>query len=162
MADLASVVGSDVERALFPQQELLGLPPLPETRRGEIERRRAGRPVGARNKRSEDAARVAVERFGDPLLHQVAIATMPTEELAARLGCDPLEAAELQQRAAATCLPYLHSRKPLAVDVRNHRVVHLTIVDPLAPPAAPGEASEVEIVDVLEYQAVSEGDDAAL
>jgi hypothetical protein len=148
---------------MFPQAELLGLPDMPASKAASVERRRAGRPPGSRNRRDEDAARVAVERFGDPLLHQVAIATMDVEELASRAGCTVLEAMVEKRLAAMAVLPFLHSKRPLAVDVTNRRVVHLTIVESSSEVGeASTEALEAHVVESLEYQHVSEGESDAV
>lgn len=162
MPDLDTVGAEQVDR-LMPRQELLGLPELPpgDTRAERIARR-AGRPPGARNKRVEDAAQAAIAHFGDPLLRQVAIATMDTEELALRLGCDPLEAVIEQRLAAATVLPFLHSKRPLAVDVSTRRFVYLTIQDGSVTTEQIAEDATARVLQRLEYQEVSEGDDATV
>ncbi len=157
MPDLAEVAAERVADALMPQGDLLGLPPMPTTKAEVAARaaqRRAGRPPGSRNRRMEDAARTAIEAFGEPLLRQVAVATMDAEELAARMGCTVLEAIQEQRLAAVAVLPYLHSRRPLAVDVTQRRMVHLTILDPAAPPDA---ASPDLVVQVMDYQGVDDG-----
>lgn len=163
MADVAatSVVADDVRRALFPQAELLGLPAMPERQGEAVARRKAGRPPGARNRRDEDVARLLVERFGDPLAHLVAVATMDTEELALRLGCTTLEAAQEKRLAAQVAMPFLHSRMPVRVDVANHRVVHLTIQDAECAPHR-GDTLEGVVTEVVEYQQVDGGEDATL
>lgn len=110
--------------------ELLGFPAtveagLLEARRAEVVRR-GGRPAGARNKRLDEIARQVRERFGDVLLRQAAVATMPLADLVA-LGLKPLEALQEQRLSAATILPYIEQRRPLAVDVTGRQVVHLDI-----------------------------------
>jgi hypothetical protein len=116
---------------LLPLQEqlgdLLGMPEgLPALQQLREARRKGGRPAGARNKRLDEIARQVRERFGDVLLRQVAVATMPLADLMA-LGLKPGEALAEQRLSAATVLPYLEQRKPLAVDVTGRQVVHLTI-----------------------------------
>lgn len=120
---------------VLPVQECLGeLLGFPEDRpalqqlqaRREAEARKGGRPPGARNKRLDEIARQVRERFGDPLLRQVAVATMPLADLLA-LGLKPAEALAEQRLSAATVLPYLEQRKPLAVDVTGRSVVFLDI-----------------------------------
>jgi hypothetical protein len=158
MPDLESVAAERVDEVM-PRQELLGLPDLPLSN-GGVERiaRRAGRPPGSRNRRMEDAAATAITHFGDPLLRQVAIATMDTEELALRLGCSALEAVVEQRLAAAAVLPFLHSRKPIAVDLRDHRVVHLRLnLDGQAPAQQAAAATVARVVERLEYQEVNDG-----
>ena len=148
MPDVETIAAERVAVAWPVQAELLGLPEVPAHRARAA--RPAGRPVGSRNKRSEQLAVEVIERFGDPLLHQAAIATMGVEDLAARLGCSALEAAQEKRLAALVVLPYLHRRMPLSVDLSAQRVVHLTIVD-----GAADAAMETE-----ELQAVAEVADA--
>lgn len=155
MADLMEVAGGRVGELLPVQHELIGLPAVPAMRAQQIERRQAGRPPGSRNRRMEDAARTAIEAFGDPLLRQVAVATMDAEELAGRVGCTLLEAIQEQRLAAALVLPFLHSRRPLAVDVTSRKMVHLTILDAPAPAEHDdGEIVEVQVVSMDETDGV--------
>lgn len=112
----------------FPlQHELLG---LPESRHAEAlrEKRRGGRPPGAKNKRAEEVARFVLERLGDPLVQLVAIATAPVDELMAA-GLKPAEAFAEKRLAAIGVLPYLHQRQAVKVDVTGRQVVYLAIGD---------------------------------
>ena len=131
-AAVRDVASARAEAVLAPQPDLLGLPESP-SRDVVRERRSAGRPPGSRNKRVEDAARFAVEAFGDPLLVLVQLATMDAEELKVAAGCSLLEAIAEKRQAAIAVLPYLHQRKPLAVDVSNRKFVHLHVSLPDAP-----------------------------
>jgi hypothetical protein len=124
LADAAAARVDDVLPEQVELHELLGFPSHVVQ---DIERRRAGgRPAGARNKRLAEVSRLVRERFGDVLLQQVAIATMPIEHLVA-LGLKPLEAMQERRLSAATVLPYLEQKKPIAVDVTGRQVVHLSI-----------------------------------
>lgn len=123
---LAEAAEERVAEALPLQHELIGLPA--SDRGAALRAGRAGRPPGARNRRLEEAARLVVERFGDPLLHQVAVATMPLDELVAA-GLSLEKAFEERRLAAAVVLPYLHQRQAVRVDVSTRQVVHLTIVE---------------------------------
>lgn len=168
VADQDEVAAERVARALVPEPDLfghaefLGLPPMPVAQGAAIERRRPGRPPGARNRRAEDVARFAIERFGDPLLRQVAIATMPVDELAARLGCSVFEAAQEQRLSALAVLPYLHRRQPQAVDLSASGAVSLTIN--LGDGGVGAAAASAGIVAVAsgQYQYVSEGEGDAV
>lgn len=124
-----------------------------------VERRKAGRPPGSRNRRHEETAQALIERLGDPLARQVAIATAPLDELAAALGCSKLEAAIEARLAATVALPFLRRKMPQAVDITDHRQVHLTILTGASGGVAPGVPADVEIV---EYQPVTEGEDDAV
>ncbi len=149
MADVGVIGAERVAAVMSPQGEFLGLPKLQPDQALAVTRKRAGRPVGARNRRAEEVAAFVIRRLGDPLLHQAAIATMDVVELAARRGCSALEAGQEKRLAAMVVLPYLHRRKPLAVDLTNHRVVHLTITDGGAASAPDHEQNQmvVEVVD---------------
>lgn len=147
-----------LDAALRLQDELL---PLPQTERVQTlrKRRKAGRPPGARNRRSEDVARFVIERIGDPLLVQAMVACMPAEELAAAAGWSVGEAIAEKRLAAGLVLPYLHRRQPLAVDLTDHRVVYLTVSA-----GAPARVAEdgAQVLEVVEYQQVAEGEGDAV
>jgi hypothetical protein len=148
---LRAVADDVVEAAFVPQLELLGLPETEKVR--QVRERRAGRPVGARNRRSEDVARHVIETLGDPLLRQAAVATMPVEELMAATGMTAAEAMAEQRLAAALVLPFLHRRMPVQVDVNTRQFIALTIVDGM-PETIEGHAS-----DIVGIQQVSEAAD---
>ena len=124
------------------QGELLGLPEPPAVLAAR-ERRKGGRPPGARNRRTEDVAREVIERMGDPLLHLVAIATADVAELVA-IGLKPQEAIAEKRQAIAAALPYLHQRAPVQVNVEGRSVVYLT-VEAGAPPAEQNQ----QVIDVI-------------
>ena len=131
----------------------LGLPPS-ERQRAVQARRAAGRPPGSRNKRAEDVAREVIERLGDPLVMLVAIAMTPVDALVA-VGFSPADALAEKRLSAQAALPYLHQRKPLAVNVEGRQVVHLTIGG-LAPAAA-AEGVTVDAAECVEIQGVDDG-----
>lgn len=164
MAGASDVAAGRVARELFPQADLLGLPVTPAmVATATAAGRKAGRPPGSRNRRDEDIARLLLERFGDPLAHQVAVATMGVDELAAALGCSRIEALAEKRLAAQVVMPYLHSRKPLAVDVTNHKAISLTINTGAAAPAPVGQQDDAaRTVEVVEYQEVQMVDDDTL
>lgn len=144
-----------------PQGELLAASlGLPETARSRAlaVKRGPGRPPGARNRRSESLAQQVERLFGSPVLRAAALAMMPVDELAAALGCKPFEAVQEQRLWLGMLLPYVASRMPIAVDVTNHKVVQLTIVD------ADGAALAVDggAVEIVPFQGVSDGADEAV
>jgi len=104
------------------QLELLGMS-LPENRRGR------GRPAGQRNLRVQRIADYLLTRYRDPLEGLVQMAALGVEDLAAALGCTKAQAFAEKRLCAMACLPYLHSRQPIAVDVTNRQIVHLAIFD---------------------------------
>ena len=148
-------IGEERVREAFPvQYDLIGLAETPVARANR-EKRTAGRPEGARNKRSEDVARYVIEVLGDPLLHQAAVATMAVEDLATALGCTRIEALVEKRLAAAVVLPFLHRRMPLAISV-DSKVVHLVIGE-VGVAAGGGVDATVEVVG---FQEVSDVPDA--
>lgn len=91
-----------------------------ELDRGAIRRlpaARAGRPKGARNKRTEALARYLVQQHGDPLVALASLYGRATDALAAELGCKPIEALALQVKAAAEVAPYVHGKQPVQLDI---------------------------------------------
>jgi hypothetical protein len=78
--------------------------------------RGAGRPTGARNKRTDEAARFYKGRYGDPLARGIEISALPIlapgvlPELAKVLGCDRFEAARWWSGVYASTMPYVHQR----------------------------------------------------
>jgi hypothetical protein len=75
-----------------------------------------GRPVGARNRRTDEAARFYMARHGDPLSRAIEVAALPIlapgvlPELAKILGCERFEAARWWAGVLASSLPYTHQR----------------------------------------------------
>ena len=148
--DLDAIAAERVAALMPSQPDLLG---LPETKAlAEVQARKAGRPRGARNQRSEDVAKFVIEQMGDPLMRQVAVATMPLDELMAATRMTAAEALAEQRLAAGLVLPYLHRRMPQAVEVNGAAFVYLTIRDGVATPLNPSN----EIVGIVENQDVSE------
>lgn len=123
---LAEAAQARVDAALPEQAELHELVGFPADLAQAAVQRRGGRPAGARNKRLADVARVVRETLGDTLLQQAAIATMPLADLMA-LGLKAKEALEEKRLSAATILPYIEQKRPIAVDVTGRQVVHLDI-----------------------------------
>ena len=147
---LEAAIRDRAQAALVPQPALLplGLPPEKHPNQAGP-RRKAGRPPGARNRRTEDVAREIIERLGDPLVELVALATMPVAELMAH-GLT-LEAALAEKRLAAIgALPYLHQRKSPEAVV-NFQLPNLVMADPATfLPAQTVEGQIEEIQDLSE------------
>jgi len=140
-----AAAGEDFDEAA-PELDL-GLPaPRSAAGRALVEERRRGRPPGARNKRTAATVERLLARHEDPRAVLLAIAETPVDELVACLGCKPLEAVQEKRLAALGVLPYIASRQPLAIDLTNHRVINLTIVE--------GEATAAPILDHGEDEAV--------
>lgn len=147
--------------AAQPQPDLLGLPETQRVRDLREKRAKAGRPAGARNRRSEEIAAWITEHIGDPLVMLAQLAVLPADELAAAAGCTKAEALAEKRLAAIAVLPFLHRRQPLAIDVANHRVVHLHIGE--GPKPADGAADQAGVTllgTVVEYEENQEVSDA--
>lgn len=93
--------------------------------------RRQGRPKGSRNKRTDDFARY-IGQFGqDPAITLMQIQSTPTEELVARSLLLDLpkrqmsyaDAESLRIRCAEALMPYIHSKKPVAIDATIRGVI---------------------------------------
>lgn len=157
---LADAAQARVDEVLPVQEMLHELVGFPAEAQRQIHdkaeaRAKGGRPPGARNKRLDEVARQVRERLGDPLLQQVAVATMPLEQLMA-LGLKPLEALQEKRLSAATVLPYIEQKRPIAVDVTGRQVVHLSIEIG----ADQGQQNQ-EVIDGLVVQFDSEDFDSA-
>ncbi len=113
------------------QMDLLGLPePTDTVERVALEQLRtgrAGRPKGARNKRTVRSVEWLLSTHRDPRAVLLAIAEASTEELALALGCKPLEALQEKRLAAIGVLPYVAQRMPLAIDLTERKIVFLSI-----------------------------------
>lgn len=121
-------------------QDALGLPALTDLQAAMIAARRGpGRPKGARNRRTEATLAYLMARHRMPLEGLLAMAEMEVEELAMRLKCSPLDAWQEKRLCWIAALPYCHQRQPLAVDVTDRKIVHLTIVDGEVAPAGADE-----------------------
>ena len=117
----------DAEAVLEARDELGGdAGPLTVVRRaGEIMERRAGRPKGSRNKRTEEFRRY-IGSFGqDPAITLMQIQSTPPELLIARSAQEDSakrrmtygEALDKVIRCAEALMPYFHSKQPVAIDM---------------------------------------------
>lgn len=83
---------------------------------GGLARRGPGRPPGARGRRTDEAARIYMAEFGDPLRRGVAISALPIlsagvlEGLSKILGCDRHDAAKWWSSIYSATLPFIHQR----------------------------------------------------
>lgn len=129
-------------------------------------RRRRGRPPGARNRKTADMIAFLEANYASPLVGLVATASVPTKELAKRLGCKMIEAFKLQQDARAAALPYMYAKLPLAVDVKGGGAIALALGVTLdqvgggVDEAAAGEPAS--ILGLLRNQSLSDGEDGAV
>lgn len=118
-----------------PDGEQLPLLPLPLKDIGAdgqlVEQpRRAGRPPGARNKRTEAWLDWFGARYRMPLEMLGQVISRPADVLALELGCSRHDAYKLQVEAARALLPYCHQKQPVAVQIDGASLVQLIIEDP--------------------------------
>ena len=90
-------------------------PAAPVAAAGELQRG-PGRPAGARNKRTLEWQRWFEQTGKMPLEFLAETFRADTMQLAAKLGCEPLEALKVQRAAAEAVLPYVEQKLPLAVE----------------------------------------------
>lgn len=136
--------------------------PAGEPPRASIEgqlRQGPGRRPGSRNRRTQEMVDYLLSKYPIPLEGLLRIASMSIDEIRAELKCDALEAGQERRLALIAALPYIHQRQPIAVDVTNHKAVHLTIVEG-DPDAFGGDDDEIVTVQarVVSVQDVSKGE----
>jgi hypothetical protein len=110
---------------IFEAQEELGFGAGTIAVMRQARKKRAGRPKGRLNRRSDDFVRYIAQFGQDPAITLMQIQTTPPEELVARSHMlDPVkrrmsyaDAQSLRARCAEGLMPYFHSKKPLAVDL---------------------------------------------
>lgn len=81
------------------------------------EKRRAGRPPGAPNKRTEDFRRWVLASGRHPTAFMVEVYSTPTEVLMELSGKTYLECLDRQIRCAENIQPYMESKKPVDINV---------------------------------------------
>lgn len=122
----------------------------------EAHQRRRGRPKGAKNRRSDDFARY-IGQFGqDPAITLMQIQSTPTEELVARSKLlDPekrrmsyADAQSLRIRCAEALMPFIHSKKPVAVDATIRGVM---VVEEIGGGDRGGRTIDGEVIGVLPF-----------
>ncbi len=92
-----------------------------------------GRPKGAANKRTLEMRDLYLRSgFTHPMLWQGHMLTSKVEDLALALSCSKADAAELQRKIASDLLPYLESKMPTKVDVKDERLPVLVVGETLA------------------------------
>lgn len=76
-----------------------------------------GRPIGSANKRTLQLARyLASLGFKDPALGLAHVASMDWGTIAKALSCTPLEAARFWLDASRELMPYIHQKRPIALE----------------------------------------------
>lgn len=89
-----------------------------------------GRPKGARNKRSQELAKLIAHKYGDPVEYMASLYAMPLDQVIELLkladkgktgkqGDLAMKAVNLQLSAAKAVSEYVHSRKPVEAVIRH-------------------------------------------
>lgn len=117
-------------------------------------RKKRGRPLHSRNKRTEDFE-AYIRQFGhDPARTLMEIQSTPPEMLVERSRqIDPIkrrlaygDAQALRVRCAEALMPYLHGKKPVTVDANIRGV--MVVEEVTAPRGAAGAIIDAEIIGV--------------
>lgn len=141
----------------------------------EARKGKGGRKPNSRNRRTDDFARY-IRQFGqDPAITLMEIQATPPEELVARSRLlDPekrrmsyADAQSLRARCAEGLMPYIHAKKPIAVELGvegdfNLLIPGLNITEQDARHAAEGSfVLEAEYVEIDDSRAPQPGQDGA-
>ena len=105
-------------------EDFLGLPPRPD---GKSATAHIGRRPGSPNRRTKEWVRFLESRYGNPLEVLMQIAFAKVDDLRAQVGCTAMEALQEKRLAATVLVPYFASRKPIALNVEERKVVYLNI-----------------------------------
>jgi hypothetical protein len=81
------------------------------------EKRRQGRPPGARNKRTDDFSRWLLSQGRHPGAFMMEVVNTPVELLMEASGKSYLECLDRKIRCAEGLMPFLESKKPVAADI---------------------------------------------
>mgnify|MGYP001556561073 FL=1 len=158
---VAFAVANSPEEPQEEQLDLIGAPENAAVIALREKRKGPGRPAGARNRRTLEMANFLLSRYASPLEVLAQIATARVDLLTASIGCTKLEALQEKRLAALALLPYLHQKMPVAVDVTNRKVVHLTIVEGEAGGQPEGEEITLtgHIVEAVAREMIEEEED---
>lgn len=113
-------------------------------------RRRAGaggRKKGSKNRRTDDFSRWLLSHGPHPGLFLTRMMARPTELLAAELGCDVKDAANLQVRCADILLPFHEGKKPVEVNVSGKGGMAL-VISGMMPGTVDGGVIEAEQLSI--------------
>jgi hypothetical protein len=101
--------------------------------------RKAGRPKGSANRRTEAFRSFILARYPHPGEALAATVGRPVDVLAAELGCTKAEAFREQMRCAAELLPYIESKMPVAIGVSAEGQIQLVL--------ASGAGAGAQVID---------------
>lgn len=124
---------------------------IPEAAPPADEARGPGRPPGARNRATRQTADWFLARFMSPLEGAGKLITAYFEDRAtfcAEHGLSPADALKLVAQLMRDVAPYVHRRQPIALETGGGGIAMALV---LAPP----EASDAEVEDVIDLDALS-------
>ncbi len=129
------------------QLELAGVPLAPAaTADGSKPLERGpGRPVGAKNKRTEAWVEFMLGQYRSPLVVLAETFSRTIGELAIELECDKVEAFKIQMAAAKELAPYVHQRMPQAIELPASNPIAIIIGDVVAGSDAAAAAGEMGV-----------------
>lgn len=96
----------------------------------QIRQRGRGRPAGARNKRTDDLAKLVAQQHGDPVMFMASLYSTPLDQLvemmiiadpgskSAKIGDVAAKAIAIQFAAARAVAEYSHSKKPVQAEIK--------------------------------------------
>lgn len=166
--------GGEDQAEMFEAQAPLS---LPLTQRPEPSGK-AGRPVGARNKSTDQWVRYILGRYRSPLTALAELYSRPLDQLFdelqamadkhkswietkeggrwERVAISPLEVLKMQRDAATALLPYIHKKQPMALEV-DQRQLGITILGSLDVAGAGGDDDlALPFGDIEENQELSD------
>lgn len=91
-----------------------------------------GRPLNSPNKRTLAMREYFLARYTHPLQFLGEIYSRPTKDLAQILGCELVEALDIQRKAATDALPYLESKMPTQLKLPDDDGVPMLVVGSIA------------------------------
>lgn len=123
---------------------------------------KGGRPAGSVARKTAEWAAFLLSRYRSPLVVMAETYSRPTRDLAEELGCTPLEAFELQQRAAAELAPYVHAKQPIGLQLGDGPEAPVVLAVSPAMAARMGVVTTVHEIDgeAEENQGLGEGEPA--
>lgn len=121
--------------------------------RPEPERSGPGRPKGSKNRSTQEWRDYLLAQGSSPLLQLLKVANANPIELAAILGCKPIEALDRIIAASDKLAPYLHQKMPVAVEGMDGRGLVQIVIQGMpdlagafgGAPVVEGEAVTLEI-----------------
>jgi len=153
---------ADEQDGLFDRDALADAPlfTLSIDQGGNEVKRGPGRPAGSQNRTTEQMRRLFLARNRDPLMAAGEIISTPIDVLRVQLGCDMLEAAEFWRKVLVDVLPYIHQKRPIAIEGGGVSAGVLNVIIGMPGNPAGGEIGvSMRLVEGEQNQSLSDGDD---